>query len=178
MHITHSATPYLQPMLGPISPEEFRLLTCHYLDRELFTRLDDLYYPKDLLHTPQQRATCLSSQIPAGHILVGATALWVHTGIGEPQLRTGKRAHTPRLHPAETMSIGGQRIAKLRRAVLDEARLADPVQAVRAVIIGKEHGVSHTDLYLSLGYCRGHNGFGRQRAEHIIRSVYADSVPG
>ncbi|RJF44713.1 hypothetical protein D4740_00535 [Actinomyces sp. 2119] len=184
----HAALAYLaaspqRPALDALEEEELGVLRCHHLDSQVLVRTLGHYYPVDTLASPEGRMRAVSSQVPKGATVIGATALWVHTGGECPRrLTVAATGHArgrwrtldisrTRLPPADTQTVAGLRCATLERACVDVARLAPPVEAVRAVMRARDAGASRARLLLALTHCQGAGAVGRPRAQRIIDAV-------
>lgn len=173
----------LEPILAALPDEELAVLRTH-LDDALFVTVLGHQVPADLLGSAAARAAFVSPLVPPGGVVVGAAALWVHTGRMPPELLTvscpdGRRStdsvsvSRSRLPARDLLTLAGVRCSSLARAAVDVARTAPPALAVQAVLLARDAGLGRQDLGMALYGCGGQDRRGRHRAEGILDALLA-----
>lgn len=127
-----------------LSPAE---LSAACLDGDLVA-LGDAFVPADAIEGPALRAATLRPLLGDSLVAIGVTAAWVHGAMGAPPAvhhvqRTPARGvarpvdrrirfrDTP-IDPADTLVLGGVRVATAARALVDLVREPDDPFAARA----------------------------------------------
>ena len=183
--VAHLSAHPLSPVLGTLPPQDMQVLRCAGLDPRLLVNILGNLQPADTLRSAEGRMQAIAAALPCRGVLLASTALWVHVGGPAPDalevsLPGGRRSRLPylvtrrgRLPHCDTTVISGITCATIARAAVDIARLGPPVQAVQAILIARNHGVSRVRLLLTLNHCRGAASRGCPRAQHIIEEVMA-----
>lgn len=185
--LAHLLDEPVEPILAPLPDEERDLLRTH-LDDALFIEVLGRLLPRDLLGSPSQRARALASRVPPGGVVMAASALWVHTGVGPPSSlrvahpgrRGGSRAllmSRTRIPERDVVVLAGVRCTSLARAAVDVARTAPPALAVQAVLLAQAAGLGRYELGLALDGCLGADRKGRPRALKILTSLVGTQEP-
>ncbi|WP_172120108.1 hypothetical protein [Actinomyces faecalis] len=180
--------PPTSPVTSSLSPSECALLRDLGTQALLTAEVLGSLWPRDLLTSPAGRVRALRPWLQPAMTLMGAGALWVHTGDSAPDRivvastdRSGATRRTVArrvsLPPVDVVEVAGQRCTSLERTAVDLARTAPPLQAVQAVLRARGAGVPRTALLAALERCRGSCSSGRPRARAIIHAIYDGGPP-
>lgn len=181
--LSHALPRPLEPILTALPVDELEVLRTH-LDDTLFVSVLGRLVPADVVASSPARAHFLSPLVPPGGVVVGAAALWVHTGRMPPEELTvsctdGRRTapsasvSRSRLPARDVVTLAGLRCSSLARAAVDVARTGPPALAVEAVLLARAAGLGRQDLGMALTGCAGADRQGRRRAQGILDALVA-----
>lgn len=173
----------IEPTYDGLSAHECALLRLPRLDDLLTRPVLDTRWPADLLRTPAQRMRALRTYLPAGVVLTGAGALWVHLGGPCPQRieitspsRRGARSlvevHRGVIASPDVMVLAGRTCTRLERTIVDLARTVTARQAVDLMLLAQRLGIQRGALTAALERCVGASAAGRPRAAAALDGVY------
>ncbi len=174
----------LEPVLTCLEAQEEKLLRLGGLDDLLTTPVLGRRVPADMLDTPAKRARALVWRVPAGALVYGASAFWVHTGMRPPSSlevvvarhtasRRGLVVRQGRVPPRDQVTVAGTPCCTLSRASVDVARTARPALAAQVLLVARRRGVAATELHRCVTHCVGAQVRGRDRVDRLIPKIYA-----